>query len=475
MKSYLILLFVLNISLHSYAQLKYKVSYQDLKSYEGLYEYVNHGKIEIAASPKDTILYAFINQSLYPLRPLSKDVFKNNSGDDVRFLRSANNEINSYIAGKDTFKLLSKSVVFPRTMWYAKTPYGKQPYKYVYHRPVAATDGLPTGALKGTGLDPALLAEMTGKIANGTYFNVHSVLIVKSGKLVFEEYFYQYTADSLHELRSASKSFVSALAGLAIQKGYIKNKNQKVVSYFPEYKLENESPLKQNITVENLLSNQTGLDCDISNEKSVGNETKMNYSDDWVKFTLDLPMMDTPGHKGMYCSGNPITLGRIIEKTSKQPLAAFALKGLFKPLGITNFRWNFKPDKFNAEDFCQIYLRPRDMAKFGQLYLDGGKWHGKQVLPADWVTASVSKHSVVQNVAYGYLWWLKYLDVDGVRYNGIAAQGNGGQRIFLFPKLKMVIVTTGGNYNSQSPADEIIAKYILAGYDAKNFKTNQSK
>jgi len=107
----------------------------------------------------------------------------------VRFLRLANNEINSQIAGKDTFKLLSKSAVFPRTMCYAKAPYGKQLYKYVYHQPVSATGGLPTGALKGTGLDPALLSEMTGKIANGTYSNVHSVLIVKSRKLFFKNIF----------------------------------------------------------------------------------------------------------------------------------------------------------------------------------------------------------------------------------------------------------------------------------------------
>ena len=153
------------------------------------------------------------------------------------------------------------------------------------------------------------------------------------GLFVFEEYFYEYTKDSLQELRSASKSFVSALTGIAIEKGFIKTKNETVLSYFPEYNFKNNSETKKRITIENLLTNQSGLDCDLSNPKSEGNETTMSNTGDWVKFTLDLPMIDTPGGKGMYCSGNPITLGRIIEKTTKQPLPEFARKNLFSPLG----------------------------------------------------------------------------------------------------------------------------------------------
>jgi CubicO group peptidase (beta-lactamase class C family) len=214
-----------------------------------------------------------------------------------------------------------------------------------------------------------------------------------------------------------------------------------------------------------MLANQSGLDCDVSNEKLEGNETKMDYSDDWVKFTLDLPMVDTPGGKGMYCSGNPVTVGRIIEKATKQNLPVFANETLFKPLGIKNYKWSFKPDKSNAEDYCQVYLTPREMAKFGLLYLNKGNWNGKQVVPATWVRETFEKHSIVQGVDYGYLWWLKYLDADGVRYYGKAAQGNGGQRIFIFPEQNMVVVATGGNYNTQSPADELIRKYVLPSFN----------
>ena len=170
-------------------------------------------------------------------------------------------------------------------------------FNYKYDKPKDLKDGLQIGNVEKSGLDTALLAEMMRKIVDGTYPNVHSVLIIKDGKLVFEEYFYEYNKDSLQELRSASKSFVSALTGIAIEKGFIKSKNETVLSYFPEYTLTNNSAAKKLITIENLLTNQSGLDCDISNDKSEGNETKMSNSDDWVKFTLDLPMIDTPGGK----------------------------------------------------------------------------------------------------------------------------------------------------------------------------------
>lgn len=308
---------------------------------------------------------------------------------------------------------------------------------------------------------------MMQKIVEGKYPNVHSILIIKDGKLVFEEYFYEHNKNKLHELRSATKSFISALTGIAIDKGFIKSKNEIVLSYFPEYTFENNSDAKKKITIENLLTNQSGLDCDVSNPKSVGNETTMNNTDDWVKFTLDLPMSDSAGGKGMYCSGNPVTIGRIIEKSTKQTIPEFAKQNLFNPLSIKNFVWNFKPDKSSVETFTQVYLTSRDMAKFGLLYLDKGNWKGKQIISKEWVNQSLQKYSVVQGVNYGYLWWNKYLDANGVRYYSYAAQGNGGQKIYIWQDQNMVTVITGGNYNSQSPSDELIKKYILPSFNKK--------
>ena len=450
-------------SFFSFSQQQNKISYEQLKEYEGIYEYPNQLKVSFAASPKDTALVAIINQSEYVLKYESPDVFSTKY-DTIHFFRDAHNLPAGYISKRETFKLITKNVFFPETMWYPRLK-GNDVYQYKI--PENLNDGLAVGDINKTVLDTSLLREMMQKIINGTYPNVHSVLIIKDGRLVFEQYFYQYTKDSVQEMRSATKSFFSALTGIAIDKGFIKSKNETVLSYFPEYTLNNMSDAKKRITVENLLTQQTGLDCDISNPKSEGNETTMDYSDDWAKFTLDLPMIDTPGGNGRYCSGNPVTLGRIVEKTTNMPLLQFATKNLFEPLGFTNYKWYFKPDKSNAENYCQVYLTPREMSKFGLMYLNNGIWNGKQIVSSDWVNQSFEKHSVIQGVDYGYLWWLKYLDADGVRYYTKAAQGNGGQRIYVLKEQNMVAVITGGNYNSQSPSDELIKKYILPAFNKK--------
>lgn len=449
---------------YGHSQQKYKITYEQLKEYEGIYDYINNTTLKIAASPKDTILYAIINESMYKLKPVDKDVFKNMSKEKVTFLRKAA-AISGYSSDGKTFNLVSKKVSFPKEMWYPR-PNAKD-FKYVYQQPKQDNDGLAAANIDQSGLDKSLLNVMMQKIVDGTYPNVHSVLIIKDGKLVFEEYFYEYNKAKLHEVRSATKSFVSALTGIAIDKGFIKSKDETVLSYFPEYTLQNLTEDKKSITIENLLTNQSGLDCDVSNPNSVGNETTMNYSKDWIQFTLDLPMIAPPGTKGMYCSGNPITLGRIIEKATKMPLPYFAKQTLFKDLGIKNFKWDFKPDQSSAETFCQVYLSSRDLGKLGLLYLNKGLWNGKQVVSSAWVKESLTKHSVVQGVDYGYLWWIKYLNVDGVKYYGKAAQGNGGQKIYIWEDQNMVTIITGGNYNSQSPSDELIQKYILPSFNKK--------
>ena len=466
MKNTYFLLLLSLISQFGFSQQNYKVNYDQLKEFEGLYEYINHTTLKIAASPIDTLLYAIIDKSKYPLTPFDKDLFLNRQKDKILFFRNESNAVAGYTLYNDTLKLISKNVFFPKEIWYPRPTSAKE-FKYTYEIPKDLKDGLRIGNVEKSDLDTALLAEMIRKIVDRTYPNVHSVLIIQDGKLLFEEYFYEYTKDTFQELRSATKSFISALTGIAIDKGYIKSINERVLSYFPEYTFENSSDLLNQITIENLLTNQSGLDCDITNEKAEGNETKMYNSDDWVKFSLDLPMIDIPGGKGMYCTGNSIILGKIIEKETKQPLPEFAKQTLFGPLGITKFKWRFKPDKSSAETFGQLNLRPRDLAKFGLLYLNKGNWNGKQIISAEWCEQSLKKHSIIQGVDYGYQWWIKYLDADGVRYYGKAAQGNGGQKIYIWEQQNMVTVITGGNYNTQSPSDELIRKYILPAFNKK--------
>lgn len=476
MKKILIISFILFELSHVFAQdgniilpkntTRHFLSYKELKEYEGLYEYINNTTLKIAASPIDTTLVCIINESRYPFTTIGKDIFLNPVKDSVVFFRNSRNSVIGCKAGKDTFNLLLQKVKFPKQMWYPRLT-GLKKFKYTYQQPKNDNDGLITGNLDNTGLDKNLLNEMVQKIVDGTYPNVHSVLIIKDGKLVFEEYFYEHNKNKLHELRSATKSFISALTGIAIEKGYIKSKNEKVLSYFSEYTFKNNLDLKKQITIENLLTNQSGLDCDVYNPKAIGNESIMAYENDWIQYSLDLPMIDSAGGIGQYCSSNPIILGRIIEKATKMTLPEFAKQTLFKDIGINNFDWQFNPDPSSGETFCQVNLRSRDMAKFGLLYLNNGLWNGKQVIPKDWIEQSLVKHSVVAGLDYGYLWWTKYLDADGVRYYGKLAQGNGGQKIYIFKELNLVTVITAGHYNMQSSSNEINAKYILPAFNKK--------
>lgn len=461
-----VLLLMLVAQLNLFAQ-QYHLTFKQLKEYEGLYEFMSHTRLSMAVSPRDSTLYLIINQARYAIKPSAPDVFLNAQKQPITFLRNSTHLVSGYISGKDTFKILNRKVVFPKEMWYPRLVADPQHYHYKYSIPDALKDGLPVGDVTAAGLDSALLDTMVNKIVAGVYPNVHSVLIIKDGKLVFEQYFYEFTRDSVQAQRSATKSAISALSGIAISQGIIKSVNEKVLPYFPEIHFDNLSELKSRITIHDLLSNQSGVSMDEAYSKAAGNEMEMGYTDDWIKYTFSLPMLDTPGTVGRYNSGNPITMGRIIEKASGMPLKQFAIKNLYGPMGITNFQWDFRPDRSNAENFCQLFLRPRDMAKFGLLYLNGGVWQGKQLVPASWVTESTRKQSVVQGVDYGYLWWLKHLDSKGVRYYGKAAQGNGGQKIYIFSQQQMVVVITGGNYNSQSPSDQLIKTYILPAFNKK--------
>ncbi|HYE54110.1 MAG TPA: serine hydrolase, partial [Chitinophagaceae bacterium] len=307
------------VPLLSLAQPDYKPTYADLKQYEGKYEYHGGTTLEIAASPKDLKLYAILDQARYPLTPARKDLFLNSGKQEVEFKRNASNAIIGYIV-KDgqslrVFRLLSKQVSFPEGMWYAR----KNAASYKYARPAELGDGLKTGSLEGTGLNADSLVKMVNKIADETHPFIHSVLIIKNGKLVFEEYFYEYGQPTLHQIRSATKSFVSALVGIAIGKGLIKSKHEPIASFFPEYNLSEE---KKQITIEHMLNNQSGLDCNDHDGNSPGNETKMYPTADWVKFILELPMAGKPGQEARYCSGNVVTLKRIIEKASGKSLYA---------------------------------------------------------------------------------------------------------------------------------------------------------
>jgi CubicO group peptidase (beta-lactamase class C family) len=282
------------------------------------------------------------------------------------------------------------------------------------------------------GIDSATLVRMFDYIA-GQEVEVHSVLVIRDGVLVTEAYFWPYNRDRTHGLASCTKSFLSALVGIAIDEGYLAL-DDKVLDYFSDREIENDSPLKREITVEDLLRMRSGLDWP---ESSVSYSSRNNIlfqmmgSRDWVQFVLDRPMATAPGSTFNYSTGDSQLLAAILEQATGTTTQKLARARLFEPLGIgsTDWYWTDAPEGV-AFGGGGLHLTPRDMAKFGALYLQGGVWERQQVVPEAWVEASVTP------AHYGYQWWR-------LANGGYAALGYGGQRIAVVPDLDLVAVITG--------------------------------
>lgn len=436
---------------------------EKLKYYEGRYEYLNNTSLDFIASELDTTLYAVINNAKYPLNYVSEDSFTNIQDIPVIFQRDGSGKVISYTVNGERFAYISsdfeKGVMFPRKELF------HNPEAYTYKAPEKSKDGLEVGKIKEVFANPQPIIDMVKETIKGAYPDVHSILIYKDDKLVLEEYFYGYAKDEPHQLRSATKPFIGALVGLAIEKGMIKNEKEKLLPYFlNDYEsVGNPDERKKNLTIEDFLTYRHGMDCENNNPESKGSEQNMMESEDWVKHTLDLPMVQDPGKRSSYCTGIPLTIGRVVEIATDQKLENFARENLFTPLGINNYKWRFAPDKSSMTTFSQMYITPRDLVKLAKMYKDGGIWQGNQILPEIWVDKTFD----MEPGDYGYLWEHKYFEIDGKRYDSYLASGNGGQKINIWPDLNMITVFTGGNYNSyalngkSTPPNEMIPKYIL--------------
>lgn len=451
--------------------------YHALLEYQGRYEYENGSTLEMAASPKDLTLFAVLGNAKYqltpanPAAPLSdtgpivhfpNDLFLNSTKQRIAFQREAGKVVGYKqldSADQRLYRRLPGEVFYPLQTWYPRLP----GLDLSYMAPEAKADGLSVGSIEHSALNAAKLAAMIRHLAEGQYPGVHSVLILQDDKLVLEEYFYEYDANTLHIMRSATKSIVALLAGIAIDRGLLPGVEAPVWPYFAaEYpQIQNPDARKQRIIIKHLLTQSAGLDCNDWDRASAGNESRVAQADDWIKAFWDLPVQHEPGTQTSYCSIGVIALGRLVEKVAGIPLEQFAEKMLFAPLGIKQFDWRFAPDRSSTETFTQLSLTPRDMAKIGLLMLHNGKWQGKQVVSADWVRVTTGKQVQLGDSDYGYLWWRPYLNVPGGRHEAIVATGNGGQKIMLWPELNLITVFTGGNYNSNSPVNSLLINYIL--------------
>ncbi len=307
-----------------------------------------------------------------------------------------------------------------------------------------------TSTPSAQGMNEDSLEHLVKEINDRNYY-IHSLLIIKNGILVFERYSNPFTPDAIHYLNSSTKSIVSALFGIAIKDGSVPGIKDTMLNYFSDMSINNMSPEKKNITIEDLLDMRSGLEW---NEEEL--MTKYWNAENTVQYILDKPMVTTPNTVWHYNSGSSHLLSAIITKATGKTAAVYARNKLFTPLGICNYAWEADKQKINHGG-RGLFLTPRDMAKFGYLYLNKGKWKNEQIVPEDWVTTSTSiQTSTKWGEKYGYHWWIPSND-------HFASMGAFGQNMYVYPKKNIVIVYAAGLPFETASATlyQLNNKYIL--------------
>jgi CubicO group peptidase (beta-lactamase class C family) len=344
---------------------------------------------------------------------------------------------------------------------------------------------VPSDAGFTSDLEPLLDKATTEK----RVWNLHGIVIVRKGRLVFERYFkgidnarghplgkVAFTADTLHDLRSVSKSIIDLLYGIALTDGKVPPPDAPLFVSFPEYSDLAADPVRNRWTIQNLLTMTMGTDWDelsVPYTDPTNSETAMDLAEDRYRFILGAPVVIEPGNRWLYSGGATALLARIIAKGTGKRLDAFARETLFDPLGIGPTEW--LPDR-RGEPAAASGLRmtPRDLARIGAMMLKGGMWGERRVVPAQWIERSTSPMIDADEVhSYGYLWYsgkFAFTASTGPRWDRWrlrrfwSAIGNGGQRLFMLPDLDLVVAITGGNYDTPDqwiPPTRVMREVVL--------------
>jgi CubicO group peptidase (beta-lactamase class C family) len=335
-----------------------------------------------------------------------------------------------------------------------------------------------TADQSGVAPDPApTLVAMDTAIRAGTFSQITSVIVARRGHIIHEQYFDTGGSDALRNTRSVTKTVTAMLVGAAISRGRLPGVKEPVMHWFKEMApVANPDPRKEAITIEDFLTMSSLLECDDQNQFSRGNEERMYLIEDWVRFTLDLPIKGFPawtakpadspyGRAFSYCTAGVATVGALLERATGQSLDTFAHETLLGPLGIKGERWQHAPTGF-AQGGGGLELRSRDLLALGELMRNQGRRDGKQVLPAEWVAAMMTPHARVDDSRgdYGYLTWLPTLKAAGKTFAAAGMYGNGGNKVLIIPTLEMTIVVTATNYgvrNASGLSERLVTEYIL--------------
>ena len=358
--------------------------------------------------------------------------------------------------------------------------------------PVAADDGWPVARAADAGFDAAALAQLSAGLRGGRYPNSHAVLVAAAGRLVYEIYLagedqrwgtslghVSFDQESLHDLRSVSKSVTSALLGIALARhdpeiDFAAAVARPLADYFPDM-AGKFGPGVGEVTLQQVLTMTAGLQW---NEMTVpytdreNDEIRLYYTEDPVAMVLARPLVDTPGDRWYYNGGLTQVIAGLIERLTGKPLDAFAEEALFAPLGITDYEWlgsSLWPRGSSPSAASGLRLRTRDLAKIGMLFLENGRWQGKQVVPAAWIELSTRRH--VRDIpwgagglyGYGFMWYPGHREGDP-KSRVIRALGNGDQRLFILPDEGLVVTVFAGVYNRFDLAngERILAALLAA-------------
>jgi len=396
--------------------------------------------------PKDDGGFEMLKQAEFRQGPDRLEIFWSNLGRTVSLLRRRPEEIPNY---------------FPR-------PPGDKPY--IYAQPVPMYDPWPIARASEVGMDESALQDIVRGIAASDPAErrpslIHSLLVARKGKLVLDEYFFGYNSQTAHDMRSAGKTLASVMLGAAMKDGIAISPETKIYELLAKRgPFANPDERKSRITLAHLLTHTSGFACNDNDETSPGNEDTMYAQEavaDWSKFTLDLPMAHEPGVRYAYCSANINLVGAALTEATGTWLPEYFDRAIAQPLDFGTYHWNLMP---NGEGYLGggAFLRPRDLLKIGQAYLDGGVWRGRRIVDASWVARSTARLAPItpETTGYsaeefgeyygagvdGYAWHSYDTQVGDKKVTGYQATGNGGQVLIVVPEYQLVVVFTGGNY-----------------------------
>jgi CubicO group peptidase (beta-lactamase class C family) len=325
------------------------------------------------------------------------------------------------------------------------------------------------------GMDAALLDAAVARITSGEVRDIDALVVVRHGRLVLERYFGASHRDDIHTMQSVSKSVTALLVGAAIADGALAL-DDRVFDVLPASyaTLAAGDPPKAAITVRHLLEMRAGIDFHENPYPGSPLDRLNRARGDWVAIALGEPMNAAPGTRWQYNSGGVIVLGALVRAATGEPVQAYAERRLLAPIGVTDARWHASPFDGLAHTGGGLRLRAVDLARIGQLVLHGGRWNGRQILPADWIARSVAPITPAavrfgaEPLDYGYLWYSAPLQrgagSEGPRF--IAAAGNMTQWLFVVPAHDLVMVVTGrGNASFAAPID-LLRRQVVAAVDS---------